>query len=112
MNQSSAGPAITGKQPRLAARAGRRLLATDAPACATAGVVIYWLWSLLSLINRVRDVHLTALLVRQRFKQTARLVAITAVVSIVTMWFALERLAAPGALVGLAWARRFFCWEY
>lgn len=60
------------------------------------------MWSLLSLINLVRDVYLTALLVRQRFKQTARLVAITAVVSILTMWFALDWLSAAGALVGLA----------
>lgn len=60
------------------------------------------MWFLLSLINLVRDVFLTALLVRQRFKSTARLVALSALVTVVSMWFALDFMAAPGALVGLA----------
>ena len=60
------------------------------------------LWSLLSLINLVRDLYLSALLVRRRFKLTARLVAVAAAVTLSVMWIMLDHFGAAGALVGLA----------
>jgi O-antigen/teichoic acid export membrane protein len=60
------------------------------------------MWFLLSLINLVRDLYLSALLARERFRDTAGLVALTAALTLLTMWPAIGRLGMSGALVGLA----------
>ncbi|MAA74032.1 MAG: hypothetical protein CMN28_04945 [Salinisphaeraceae bacterium] len=60
------------------------------------------MWSLLALIGLVREGFLAALMVRKRFRATAWMIGLSAFVTLTSMWFALDFMGAPGALVSLA----------
>lgn len=58
-------------------------------------------WGVLVLINLVRDTYQNALLVREKFRALAGLVALGATVSIGSMWVAIDHFGTAGVVLGM-----------
>jgi len=59
------------------------------------------LWMLMFLLSGVRDLLMTALLVREQFRSMTGLSTVAAVLSLLTCWLGTQHYGAAGAILGL-----------